>query len=370
MFAGMYGGTPVAIKRLRARRKPRAPTASSKTHPNESSVSLEGEGGGGEGTATATVTQTHTFSIKEAIAPEQQASFLAEAHSLSTVNHPNCLQLLGCCTDPNNLCIVTEYLKEGDLATLLFASDTLLGDAKKLSILHQIAQGCEYLHLRKEIIHRDLKPGNILLDHNASVVKVADFGLSVLVSKLEDERLRRGGTLKYMSPEQLLGSVTATKASDVFAFGIIMYEVMTCKRAFSDIDRAASVYALPPLDRMAASSTLSLMLLDLLRSTLARNPSDRPSFTSIVSQLEDLRDRLVYGPVWPSVPNLPTSFVPVPRDVNALRDVILRHHRSTLVAASTPPSTASNNNPFCTTILTPPNSSSPLVNSRAPGAGG
>src|SRR4029453_8728704 len=146
----------------------------------------------------------------------------------------------------------------------------------------QIASALDAAH-RKQIVHRDLKPSNILVSPKG--VKLLDFGLAKLGREdtpLDDATLARGltaagtivGTLHYMSPEQLQGAV-ADARSDIFAFGLVLYEMFTGKRAFDGASAASIIAAI--LERPAPSiSEVAPPSLDrLLQRCLAKDPEER-----------------------------------------------------------------------------------------------
>jgi hypothetical protein len=132
-------------------------------------------------------------------------------------------------TAENDPFVVMEYISGPSLRDLLNAEPDGLGAAKSAYFLAEIAKGLSYLHERG-IVHRDLKPGNIFYDDG--YVKIGDYGLSkhISVSK-HSGQTASVGTVHYMAPE--IGSGSYTKAIDIYAMGVIVYEMLTGKLPFS-----------------------------------------------------------------------------------------------------------------------------------------
>jgi serine/threonine-protein kinase len=166
--------------------------------------------------------------------PERLARFKREAKVLASLNHPNIGQIYGV----ESQALVMELI-EGETLKGPLPIETALNYAR------QIAEALEAAH-EKGIVHRDLKPANIMVTP-AGVVKVVDFGLARAAEELSaagdpadspTETLsptRAGvifGTAAYMSPEQARGA-TADKRADIWAFGVVLYEMLTGRRAFS-----------------------------------------------------------------------------------------------------------------------------------------
>ncbi|KNC50632.1 serine/threonine protein kinase [Thecamonas trahens ATCC 50062] len=190
-----------------------------------------------------------------------------------------------------------------------------LSDRLKLSILHGVACGMEYLH-RHGILHCDLKPRNILLSRGGSVVKVADFGLAVTLQ--DDETRGFAGTPRYAAPEVIMGDAP-TAAADVFSFGVLLYETATQMRAFGSVSRIKNCYA-PLLPRAVLRSTTTLdadlpdvfhsrlfrMVLPLIVTCIAEDPVARPSFADLAVAFASLEQHAAQvGQIFPSVPPLP-----------------------------------------------------------------
>ena len=182
---------------------------------------------------------------------ERLARFEREARTLAALNHPNIAQIYDAAThgtgDAHVAYLAMEFVDGEDLAQLIARGPVPVPEA--LTIARQIATGLQTAH-EQGIIHRDLKPANIKIRPDG-VVKVLDFGLAKALGGGSDEAGSQGdiahsptmtsrgtelgmilGTAAYMSPEQARGKPVDRRA-DVWAFGIVLYEMLTGKRAFS-----------------------------------------------------------------------------------------------------------------------------------------
>jgi serine/threonine-protein kinase len=179
--------------------------------------------------------------------PERRERFLHEARTASSLNHPNIVAILDICQSGGADLIVMEYVPGKTLGEIIGHRGIQAGDALKIAI--QIADALAAAH-RAGIVHRDLKPGNIMVTDEGRV-KVLDFGLAKLAGgvlggtpggKAEQAQTltMRGprtmdgiliGTVAYMSPEQAEGKPVDSR-SDVFAFGAVLYEIVTGRKAF------------------------------------------------------------------------------------------------------------------------------------------
>jgi len=159
--------------------------------------------------------------------------FQAEVGVLCNIHHPNVVLFIGGCLQRQNLCVVREYLKQGTLRDCLSDSMIELCWPRKLRLLQSAACGLCYLHsLSPPIFHRNLTSNSLLLDENWNV-KVADFGFS----RIDKESKSLTGTYEapfWTAPEVLQGSadVGTDEKVDVFAFGMIMWEVLTRRLPF------------------------------------------------------------------------------------------------------------------------------------------
>jgi len=131
--------------------------------------------------------------------------------------------------DINRRCLVFEYCKHGDLKKYLDPDPEILNYDQKIKILKQICEGMAFIHGQK-VLHRDLAARNIFLDKDKNA-KVADFGLAVKADKLT--YLYKRGTIipiRYMSPKFFENNKTFNIQTDLWAFGIIVWEIFTDKR--------------------------------------------------------------------------------------------------------------------------------------------
>jgi serine/threonine protein kinase len=154
--------------------------------------------------------------------------FREEARALSKLNHRNIATVHDFDTDEVFDYLVMEYVPGQKLRDRI--SEGPLPEAEIIRLATQLANGLEAAHSRG-LVHRDLKPENVRLNLEGEL-KILDFGLAKLVQSTSDSRTTESdisaiaGTLAYMSPEQLRGGVV-DQSSDLFSFGIVLYEMAT-----------------------------------------------------------------------------------------------------------------------------------------------
>src|SRR5713226_6516614 len=235
-------------------------------------LALIGKGGMGE------VYRAHDSRLGRDVAIKVSAAqfterFEREARAIAALNHPNICQIYD--VGPNYL--VMEFI-EGESPRGPMALD------EALRIARQIADGLEAAH-DKGITHRDLKPGNIKIKPDGTV-KVLDFGLAKVMaapaaSGENSPTLTMGmtqagmilGTASYMAPEQARGKENVDKRADIWAFGVVLYELLTGKRLFTGED-IGEILAKVIRDEPDLAS-VPAQVRPLLRACLEKEPKSR-----------------------------------------------------------------------------------------------
>jgi serine/threonine-protein kinase len=181
--------------------------------------------------------------LTELDSPELLARFKTEASATGNLHHPNIVTIYEFGMDNNSPYLVMEYLEGQDLQQVIAARQPL-SLLEKVRIMAQVAQGLHSAH-RNLIVHRDVKPSNIRVLPNGEV-KVMDFGIARLLQQSNTRLTRQGdmiGTIKYMAPEQFHG-VEADALCDIFAYGLVFYELLSGKNPFEASDSRTMMYKL------------------------------------------------------------------------------------------------------------------------------
>jgi serine/threonine protein kinase len=197
-------------------------------------VALLGKGGMGEVYRADDLTLGQAVALK--FLPDEAAGdevllerFRNEVRMARRVSHPNICRVYDVGDVEGQTFFTMEYVDGEDLASLLRRIGRLPPD-KALDIARHLCAGLAAAHT-KGVLHRDLKPANIMLDGRGQVV-ITDFGLAGVADDIRGPEVR-SGTPAYMSPEQLAGK-EVTIQSDIYALGLVLYEVFTGKRAFAE----------------------------------------------------------------------------------------------------------------------------------------
>jgi len=244
---------------------------------------------------------------------ERWASFWREAELMSRLNHPNVLRFFGLVTQGEFVVgIMTEFAASGSLAAFMRKGQGpssndgpppagggagFLPLQQRAHLALHAANGMAYLHSQK-IVHFDVKPDNLLVDgdwttsSNGPVLKVADFGLSVVkastfCSDVHDLR----GTLPYMAPEMITDHKHVTEAADVWSLGVVFWELLTQQQPYADIAPAQLLGAL-------GSGTARLPIPEwcepewraVMEGCWIDDPTMRPTCRQLAVQLQRIRD--------------------------------------------------------------------------------
>jgi eukaryotic-like serine/threonine-protein kinase len=217
--------------------------------------------------------------------PQLSQRFLREAQSAAQLNHPNIVTLHDFGDDNGQLFMAMELLEGQDLSKII-RQGTLASLEDKLALMEQCCDGLAFAH-GMQLVHRDLKPANIHV-HTSGRVKIMDFGLA----RVSGSDMTRAGTImgspNYMSPEQVRGE-RADARSDVFAMGVVFYEVLSGRRAFEAEAVHAILYKVAnsqpaPLTQLCPD--LPPILAELVEKALQKEPTQR--FSDAVEMREAL----------------------------------------------------------------------------------
>ncbi|XP_059438136.1 integrin-linked protein kinase 1 isoform X1 [Corylus avellana] len=242
----------------------------------------------------------------EVISDEDKVrAFRDELALLQRIRHPNVVQFLGAVTQSSPMMIVTEYLPKGDLSAFLKRKGALKAQtAVKFAL--DIARGMNYLHENKPepIIHRDLEPSNILRDDSGHL-KVADFGVSKLLTVKEDRPLTCQDTsCRYVAPEVFSNKEYDTKV-DVFSFALILQEMIEGHQPFQtqqekEITKAYAAKERPPF--RAPAKRYAHGLRELIEECWSEKPAKRPTFRQIIRRLESIHNSFGHTRHWKVAP--------------------------------------------------------------------
>ncbi len=243
-------------------------------------VALAGRGGMGEVYRAEDLTLSQVVAIKflpEKLSqdPAALARFHSEVRIARQVSHPNVCRVFDVGDTEGTLFLTMEYVDGEDLGSLVRRIGRLSPD-KATEIARQICAGLAAAHERG-VIHRDLKPTNVMLDGSGKV-RITDFGLASLAASIQGVEAR-AGTPAYMAPEQLAGHEVTTK-SDIYSLGLVLYEILTGKRAF-EASTLAELMKQRESGRITNPSTLVRDLDPLIERVILRcletDPDKRPS---------------------------------------------------------------------------------------------
>uniref|UniRef100_A0A8C4YF70 Tyrosine-protein kinase receptor n=1 Tax=Gopherus evgoodei TaxID=1825980 RepID=A0A8C4YF70_9SAUR len=240
--------------------------------------------------------------LKKGATDYEKSEFLKEAHLMSKFDHPHILKLLGVCLLNEPQYIILELMEGGDLLSYLRGAreqkfrGPLLKVADLLSICLDICKGCVYLE-KMHFIHRDLAARNCLVSvkeytNLSRIVKIGDFGLARDVYKNDYYRKRGEGLLpvRWMAPESLIDGVF-TNRSDVWAFGVLIWESLTLGHqpypGYSNLDVLHHVQS---GGRLELPNNCPDDLWDLMTKCWAQEPHNRPTFCYMQEQLQELRN--------------------------------------------------------------------------------
>ncbi|CAD6185977.1 unnamed protein product [Caenorhabditis auriculariae] len=216
-----------------------------------------------------------------------------EAEILSKIRHKNIIQFYGVCKSENDFLIVTECAENGSLYDHIHKKENQQHDAfdQVLKWALEIARGVHYLHYDAvtTIIHRDLKSKNVVLDHNF-VCKICDFGTSKDLTH-SFTAPTWGGTAAWMSPEMILQTEGITTATDVWSYGVVLWEILSREVPYKDYTEYR-IYSLITQSgvTLAIPDSCPPQLSQLLHSCWKMQPKDRLTMKQILKTLTTMEE--------------------------------------------------------------------------------
>ncbi|HTX19316.1 MAG TPA: protein kinase [Bacteroidota bacterium] len=263
---------------------------------------------------------------------QEQSRFMQEAKSASALNHPNVCTIYGIDEFDGQQFIEMELIEGVTLREKTSASQLTIKQVIEYGV--QIAEALQEAH-SKGIVHRDIKSENIMVTTRGQV-KVMDFGLAKLKGSLKLTKTSSTiGTLAYMAPEQIQG-VEADTRSDVFSFGVVLFEMTTGKTPFRGEHEAAMMYSIvneEPEEATTYRPETPAELLHIIRKSLEKDPEDRyQSMSEIVVDLRRLKKestRVVRTPLFQATAqNESAAIAPLPVTT---KEIPRRHLARTII---------------------------------------
>ncbi|KAI0234411.1 Hepatocyte growth factor receptor [Lamellibrachia satsuma] len=222
------------------------------------------------------------------------SEFLEEATVMHSFDHPNVLPLLGVVIANDRPFVIMPLMQNGDLRTFIAAPERSFTVRDLLEFGHQVAKGMAYL-ADGHFVHRDLAARNCMVDQ-ALKVKIADFGLARDIYnkdyyRAEDQQ--RPLPVKWMAIEALQHSTFTTK-SDVWSFGIVLWELMTRGvKPYADIDNVDLRRFLELGRRLEKPAVTPQCIYDLMQRCWQNDPDNRPSFAETCKMLDDILSEVI-----------------------------------------------------------------------------
>lgn len=215
---------------------------------------------------------------------QQLDEFQQESAVMTGLRHPNIVLFMGVCIDPPDLCIITEFMARGSLYDVLQNDKLQLPFPLLRNMIVDVLKGLQFIH-SAGIIHRDLKSPNLLVDKNWTI-KIADFGLSCAKADSKDDAQI---SLLWTAPEVLLQEKACySEKSDIYSFGIIMWEIMSRQTPFENVAAAA----ISPMVVAGKRPLIFPEWNDIVATTISKcwdqNPINRPTVKQARGMVETI----------------------------------------------------------------------------------
>jgi len=214
--------------------------------------------------------------------------FMREADTLARLQHQNIVNIYDIETQDETQYLIMEYVNGQTLADILSSRGPFAPD-EAAKIIKDVALALSHSHV-KGIIHRDIKPANIMIDEEG-VVKVADFGIARVMEDYSVTKTGVIGTPKYMSPERIKGEKDIDGRSDIYALGIVFYEMVTGEVPFSDENEFSilekHIRTAPPPPSNVRSDLPKVYEKIILRCLEKNTKARYPTCNELIASLED-----------------------------------------------------------------------------------
>ena len=227
---------------------------------------------------------------------EYRRRFKIEVNAAGALRHRNIGMIFDSGEHDGSPFLAMEFIPGETLADKIKRKEPL-PVADKLRYIEELCEGLAHAH-KAGIVHRDIKPANVIVDGDSNSVKIVDFGIARLTESAMTSMTQSGllmGTLSYMSPEQVMGK-RIDHRSDIFAVGLVLYELLSCTRAFAGGMDDGVMYRIlheEPEDLLTLVPGLDPSIVAIVSRALKKSPADRfADATAMAGALEAARARL------------------------------------------------------------------------------
>ena len=210
--------------------------------------------------------------------PDFRRRFFDEAQKHALLDDPNIVQVTDFFEESGEFFLVMEYVDGQDLSRLIKSSGHLT-EAEALPIFRDILKGLGSAHA-KGLVHRDVKPSNVLVDQSKRA-RIMDFGIAIMAGGAEKAKTATGvaiGSPWYMSPEQILRPREVDRRTDIYALGIVLYEMLTGTVPFdgdTDFEVKDKQVRAPARDPRETNSEISPAVAQAVLRAMAKDPAER-----------------------------------------------------------------------------------------------